>query len=218
MLHMYEAIKQFVRGIMASIAKALHSVSGGRVTANAVTWTGLLAHVPIAVLLANGIHVHAAAAMVVFGLFDTLDGELARLQKTSGSYGMFLDSVTDRIKEILIYFGLTNYFIGDTILDSRIFEPMFGWEVMPWAMLALGLSLLTTYLNAWGEVALSRAKQTTETVNSTLRGGFASYEIRIAVLALGVASGELLLMFIVISVLAGLTVIDRFWRVAKRIR
>ena len=48
----------------------------------------------------------AALLLAVFGLFDTLDGELARLQGTESPQGAFLDSVTDRMKEILVYVGL----------------------------------------------------------------------------------------------------------------
>jgi CDP-diacylglycerol--glycerol-3-phosphate 3-phosphatidyltransferase len=213
-----ESIKQVVRSIMRVIAQALHSVSGGRISANLVTWTGLLAHLPIVWLLANGYHGYAAAGIIFFGLFDTLDGELARLQKTQSNYGMFLDSVTDRAKEILIYVGIGFYLSYDSVLVSRVFDSLYFSQIMPWVVLALGLSLLTTYLNAWGEVALTRAKKSTSTANQVLRGGFAPYEIRIALLALGLLTGEIMLVCVIISVLAGTTVADRFWRVAKRIK
>lgn len=213
---MYTAIKKFVRNIVASIAEAIHSVSGGTVTPNIVTWTGVIMHIPVVWLIAEGYFWQAGLAIIFFGLFDALDGELARLQKNASAYGMFLDSVTDRIKEILIYLGVAVYLSDGAMFDSKIFNIMYHAELFHWLVLALGLSLLTTYINAWGEVVLANAKKTA-TANQTIRGGFAPYEIRITLLALGLVTGEILLSLIIISVLAGVTVIDRFLRVIKRI-
>jgi CDP-diacylglycerol---glycerol-3-phosphate 3-phosphatidyltransferase len=44
------------------------------------------------------------------GLFDTLDGSLARALGQSRKFGAFLDSVLDRYTELIIYLGIYCYF------------------------------------------------------------------------------------------------------------
>ncbi|MEK7602810.1 MAG: CDP-alcohol phosphatidyltransferase family protein [Patescibacteria group bacterium] len=214
---MYNAIKNFIRSIFSVIARAIHNVSGGKITPNMVTWIGTIAFLPIAWLIANGYLIYAGFGVILFGLFDTLDGELARLQKRQNTFGMFLDSVTDRVKELLIYSGVALLFKYGGTIDSKIFGTMYLSEIYFWAIIALGLSLLTSYLNAWGEVAISRANKSQSTTNQELRGGFAPFEIRMTLLAVGLISNELLLVFMTISLLAASTVIDRFLRVKNRI-
>jgi CDP-diacylglycerol---glycerol-3-phosphate 3-phosphatidyltransferase len=47
---------------------------------------------------------------LVTGLFDTLDGSLARALGQNKKYGAFLDSVLDRYTELIIYLGIWCYF------------------------------------------------------------------------------------------------------------
>jgi CDP-diacylglycerol--glycerol-3-phosphate 3-phosphatidyltransferase len=44
------------------------------------------------------------------GLFDTLDGSLARAMGQTRKFGAFLDSVLDRYTELIIYLGIWCYF------------------------------------------------------------------------------------------------------------
>jgi len=215
---MYRAIKNFIRIIVYRIAMALNKVSGGRISPNMVTLVGVLAHLPISWLITKGYFCYAGIGVIIFGLFDTLDGELARLQKRDSPFGMFLDSVTDRIKEILIYVGFGFFIANSGIIQTRLTANLYFYEVIPWIITALGLSLLVSYLNAWGEVALAKANVSSPKINSTLRGGFASYEIRIALLALGLILNEVWLCLITITFLCFITVIDRFLRVIKHIK
>ncbi len=59
---------------MRHVARALNYLSGGKLTPNQVTISGLLAHVPIVWLIATGHGVIAGVMLIIFGLFDTLDG------------------------------------------------------------------------------------------------------------------------------------------------
>src|ERR1700712_190246 len=99
MKHVVDSIKLAVRKFMREIAKLLNHISGGRVTPNGVTWFGFAMHIPIALLIATDHLVWGGVLLIVFGLFDTLDGELARLQNRVTSNGGFLDASTDRFKE-----------------------------------------------------------------------------------------------------------------------
>lgn len=219
---------------MHKIAKALDSVSGGRVTPNMVTIVGLVAHIFIAVLIALGAlqlerdyWLSAGAFLIIFGLFDTLDGELARLQKRSSPAGMFLDSVTDRMKEVILYAS-----IGYALLElSRPIKSCgrniiacfntFGISegtVMIVIVLAVGGSLLVSYVNAWGEAVLSRSEASQKTMNKTFRGGLASFEIRISLIILGLLTTYLFTAVVVIGILVAVTLTSRMYRVFKELR
>jgi phosphatidylglycerophosphate synthase len=87
-----------VRSLARSVAKLLNSLSGGRLSPNSVTLFGFVMHIPIALLIARGYFIYGGIGLIIFGLFDTLDGELARLQERPSAWGMFLDSITDRMK------------------------------------------------------------------------------------------------------------------------
>lgn len=199
--------KRYVQSIMSTLARVLNNLSGGRLTPNTVTIAGLLAHLPIAWLIATGRHnLLAAALLVVFGLFDTLDGALARLQNSSSKAGMFLDSFTDRVKEVLLYIGVAYAIVA------------LGRPYMAvWAVAACGTSLLVSYSNAWGEAVLGKDRIKSHALNKAFRTGLMSFEIRMSVLVIGVASGRLILAAMVIAILSAMTAFGRFINIYKEI-
>src|SRR5262249_12467273 len=156
-------------------------VSGGRLTPNAVTIFGLTMHLPITWLIATGHYIWAAGLLVIFGLFDTLDGELARLQKRESPRGALLDSVTDRMKEILLYTGAAYSIVATT---GRPYLAV-------WAVAACGCSLLTSYINAAGDIAMARSGVQHHVTNKSFRGGLLPFEIRMLILVIGLLSGWL---------------------------
>lgn len=60
------------------------------------------------------------------GLLDTLDGSLARATGQSKKFGAFLDSVTDRYTEFIIYLGIWFYFHRSDIYSLLILLILFG--------------------------------------------------------------------------------------------
>lgn len=198
--------KNSVRNVMRGVAGFLDKISGGKLSPNTVTLLGLLAHIPIAILISQGYFGYAALGIVVFGLFDTLDGELARLQNRASNLGMFLDSTTDRLKEIMLYIGIAYALVA-------VDRPYLA----VWAVAAIGLSLLTSYINAWGDVVLTKTKSSEHKINSSLRGGLLPFEIRMTLIIIGLLTGRLGLLVIVITVGAGLTALERILRITKRL-
>lgn len=198
-----EDIRQAVRKVMRKLAKLLDSASGGKISPNFITIVGLLAHVVIALLIASQELRWAALLLVIFGLFDTLDGELARLQNKESAMGMFLDSSTDRVKEVLIYVGITYAIVA-------VGRPYMA----VWAVSALGTSMFITYINAWGEVAASR-QGISSGINKKFRGGIAGFEVRMFIILLGLLSGRLILAVIVITLLGVITILQRYNSVLK---
>lgn len=201
-------LRNIVRHAMHYIARVLNRISSGKLSPNSVTVIGLLAHVPIAHLIATRHNRWAAALLVIFGLFDVLDGELARFQKSSSAVGMFLDSATDRVKEILLYCGMMAFLIQGPVTSTALVV----------LVAALGVSILITYLNAWGEAVLASTSDKNRTINKTFRGGLLGFDARMVLIIIGLATGQIITMLCVILILGIVTVIQRFTNIIERLR
>lgn len=80
------------------------------ITPNMLTLFGLLLNCIVAVLLVTD-HKVAGGMMIIFaGLFDMLDGALAKITNRMSTFGAFLDSVVDRYSEAIILLGLLLYY------------------------------------------------------------------------------------------------------------
>lgn len=203
-----EAIKNKVRGWVRYVGVWLNQVSGGKVTPNAVTIFGACMHLPIAILIARGRFVLAGVLLIIFGLFDTLDGELSRIQKKSSVKGMLLDASTDRIKEVMLYCGAAFYLAQGT-------NP----TVTVWAVLACGASLTVSYVKAKGEAAVASGKDkiAPEVLNKMFADGLLTFEIRMLVLILGLFTGQLLIAVAGIAILASLTALQRLVAISEKL-
>ncbi len=201
-----EAVRQAVRKAMSHLASSLDKLSGGKLTPDMVTFTGLLAHVVIAYLIATRHPIWAAGLLVIFGLFDTLDGELARLQQRAGSRGMLLDATTDRMKEVLLYTGAAYFFV-------EIGYPLYA----VWAVAACGASLCVSYVKAKGETAVRNSHLSPNEVNRVFQDGLARFEIRMFLFVVGLLTALLPEMLIVIAALGTLTTFSRLFRISRAI-
>jgi phosphatidylglycerophosphate synthase len=91
-------------------------------TPNAVTLTGLLLNMGVAVLFIVGgeagnrgdlRYVGWGGALILFaGLFDMLDGQVARIGKMQSPYGALYDSVIDRYSELFTFLGICYYLVA----------------------------------------------------------------------------------------------------------
>ena len=205
---MLQKIRGAIHGFMAQVAAWLDRASGGKLSPDAVTLFGFAMHVPIAFLIATRHNWWAAGLLVVFGLFDALDGALARLQNVSGPRGMLLDSTTDRMKEILLYIGSSYAIIAST---GRPYLAV-------WAVAACGCSLLTSYINAWGDAVMARYHVSKHTTNKSFRGGLFPFEVRMFILVVGLLSDRLALAVIVITFGAAYTALGRLATVLSKLR
>ena len=205
---MIETIRQAIRRGIRRVAVPLNSLTRGTLTPNTVTWFGFAMHAPIAWLVATQHNLWAAILLVFFGLFDTLDGELARLQKRDSAQGMLLDASTDRMKEVLLYSGAAYALARDT-------HP----AMAAWAVAACGASLCVSYVKAKGEaaVAASRKDLTHTQLNKLFSAGLWSFEIRMVVLILGLISNRLLVAVIAIAIFASYTALDRLTRISRQL-
>lgn len=201
-----DACKATVRSGLQPIARGLNQVSGGRLHPDVLTLTSLIMHLPIAWLIANDHLVWAALGLVVFGLFDALDGALARLQHRESARGMLLDSVTDKVKEVMLYTGVA----ANVVLIGRA-------DMVYWVVIACGASICVSYVNAWGEVVSAGRRTDEAAINQAFRSGLARYEVRMALLVAGLLTSQLVFVSVLIGLLSITTIIERFVKVSRQL-
>lgn len=207
MAQVLEVIRLAVRGFMRHMARRLNRVTGGKLHPDVVTIVGCLMHIPIALLIAaDNYLLLAALLLIVFGLFDTLDGELARLQGRSSVRGMLLDASTDRMKEVMLYTGAAYAFA----LSSRP-------STAALAVAACGASLCVSYVKAKGEAAVAASKKelSHHELNLLFKDGFLTFELRMAVLVIGLLVNQLVIAVAFIALFAAITALQRLVRISK---
>jgi CDP-diacylglycerol---glycerol-3-phosphate 3-phosphatidyltransferase len=119
-------------------------------TPNAVTITGLILNIGVAIIFIIGAeegnrgdlsYVGWAGALILFaGLFDMLDGQVARVGNMSSTYGALFDSVLDRYSEMFMFLGICYYLIAQHYFLSSLF-----------AFIALMGSMMVSYTRARSE-------------------------------------------------------------------
>lgn len=135
----YKIIDPVVRGLIKA-----------GLTPNAVTTIGLLLNISVAIIFIAGAeegnrgdfsYVGWAGAVILFaGLFDMLDGQVARLGNMSSVYGALFDSVLDRYSESVMFLGICYYLVAHHYFISSLF-----------AFIALIGSMMVSYTRARSE-------------------------------------------------------------------
>lgn len=150
-------------------------------------------------------HVRWAGVLVLLGgVWDIFDGQLARKSGLASKFGSFYDSTLDRISEIVVFLGLLSLYnsYGRALGDVEMVYALF---------LAMGGSLMVSYTRA-------RA----EGLGLDCKVGFMQRPERVVLLGVGSLSfglmwGGLILntVIVVVAVLTNLTAIQRIWWVYK---
>lgn len=119
-------------------------------TPNAVTSIGFVLNVGVAVIFIIGAeegnrgdltYIGWAGGLILFaGLFDMLDGQVARLGNMKSTFGALYDSVLDRYSELIMFFGICYYLVAHHYFLSSIF-----------AFIALIGSMMVSYVRARAE-------------------------------------------------------------------
>lgn len=153
------------------------------VTANEVTFVGVLLAGATGYLIARGDFLVSIVLLTVGGLMDTLDGVVAKAAGTSSKKGAFLDSVADRVADSLIFGGVAWYLA--TGKDPKM-------ALLPFAILAVS-----------AVISYERAKA--ESLGYDAKGGLMERAERLILLGVG-----LLLHFILVPILALLLALSAF--------
>jgi len=103
-----DQFRVFFKGILDPLGKFFNRLG---LMPNTMTILGLVGNVVGAVLLSQGQFVAGGILILIMGPVDALDGTMARLRGMTGSFGAFVDSVTDRYSELVIFAGLLYYYL-----------------------------------------------------------------------------------------------------------
>jgi CDP-diacylglycerol--glycerol-3-phosphate 3-phosphatidyltransferase len=166
-------------------------------TPDAITWLGFFINVGAAVLVAFDHFLAAGALVLAAGLFDLLDGALARLTNRVSRFGGILDSTLDRLSEAAVLLALLVVFARGQHVNST---------------LLVGVTLL-------GSLMVSYIRARIEGMGIECGAGIFTRPERVVVLALGLMLNQfdyaLISALGVIAFFSWVTVVERFiyaWR------
>ena len=92
------------------IDQIVRALALSRIHPNVLTFLGLLINIWAAFLLAGGRFQAAALVVIGAGLFDMVDGRVARETNRVTRFGGFFDSVLDRYSDLALLMGLLVYY------------------------------------------------------------------------------------------------------------
>ena len=158
-------------------------------TPNMMTMLGLLGNTVGAFYLAMGNMLTGGIIVLVMTPIDALDGTMARLRGESSDFGAFVDSVSDRYSELIIYAGLLYHFLrlGDSLGGMLVFGAAAG-------------SVLVSYVKARAEGLGYGAKV-----------GILTRVERYLVLAPSLVFNQLYIGLGIIAIFANITALQRIW-------
>ena len=116
-----EMLRIRFKGLLDPVGAFLNRLG---ITPNTLTMTGLAGNLVGAILLARGEFLIGGLILLVMGPLDALDGTMARLRGEPTTFGGFIDSVTDRYSELLIYGGLLLHYALAADTTMSIFFPL----------------------------------------------------------------------------------------------
>jgi CDP-diacylglycerol--glycerol-3-phosphate 3-phosphatidyltransferase len=163
---------------------------------NTMTILGLLGNAIGAFFLMQGDFLLGGLIILVMGLVDALDGTMARLRGESSDFGAFVDSVTDRYSELVIFCGLLIYYVRQ----------------VDWLAIAL------VYLSAAGSILVSYVRARAQSVGIETKVGLLTRLERYLVLAPALLLNVPLVGIGIIAVLGVFTALQRIWHVRVQAR
>ena len=163
-------------------------LSKSGITPNALTLINLALNIVAAYVIATGHFLLGGVLVLVAGLFDLLDGALARFTKQTTRFGAILDSVADRISEAAILCGLLIWYIP---------QEEASLEIVLIFVVLIG-SFLVSYIRA-------RA----EGLGWQCQVGLFTRAERVIVLAIGLLINQIFIALCVLVVFVFITVVQR---------
>jgi CDP-diacylglycerol--glycerol-3-phosphate 3-phosphatidyltransferase len=181
------------RGILDPIGAFLNRIG---LMPNTMTILGLIGNTVGAVLLAQGRMTIGGLIILAMGPVDALDGTMARLRGEPSEFGAFVDSVTDRYSELVIFGGLLVYYIQQG-----------NWT-----------GALVTYVAAGGSVLVSYVRARAASLGYDTKVGILTRMERYLVLAPTLVLSIPLVGLWIIAILANITALQRIWDIRRQTR
>ena len=159
-------------------------------TPNALTVIGLLLNFIVAAVLARGSLLIGGILVLVAGLFDLLDGAMAKITDMVTPFGSFLDSTLDRYSEVVLYGGLLLYILSTP--DAKV-----------------GAVLI--HLTICGSILVSYARARAEALGYKLQVGLLARPERIIILAAGLVLGHPIWALWLLAIFTNVTAAQRIF-------
>src|SRR6202521_1548440 len=169
-----------------------------RIHPNALTFLGLVINMIAACMLAVGQFRWGAAVIIGAGLFDMVDGRVARETNRVTRFGVFFDSVLDRYSDCALLVGLLVWY-------GSINRPFY---------------VVLTAIAMTGSVMVSYTRARAENTIPTCKVGFMERPERVVLVIIGALFLRMAQVLWVIAVLSNLTVVHRMiftWQETKRL-
>ncbi|HLZ25521.1 MAG TPA: CDP-alcohol phosphatidyltransferase family protein [Ktedonobacterales bacterium] len=174
-------IQQYARHIAELVVSPLVAIG---LTPNMATLLGLLLNCATAAVIATG-HLHIGGAMLLFaGLFDMVDGALARIRDMKTTFGAFFDSTLDRFSEGIVLLGIILYAMQQPATPART------WLVA------------LTYVAGLSSLMVSYTRARAEGLGLECKTGLMARPERVLLLAAGLIIGGAAWLLWVIGILA----------------
>jgi CDP-diacylglycerol--glycerol-3-phosphate 3-phosphatidyltransferase len=176
----------------------LHAIVRGlaltRISPNVLTFIGLLINIGAAVLFgfASGesqqrMFLYAGLVIIAAGIFDMVDGRVARATNQVTQFGGFFDSVIDRYSDVALFFGLLVYYAR---ADRFFYVVLVGVVMIS--------SVMVSYTRARAESLIGHCKV-----------GFMERPERIVLVIIGALTNHMAPVLWVIALLSNITVVHR---------
>ena len=183
----------FFGKIIDAIVRAL---ALSQIHPNVLTFIGLLINIWAAVLFAAGNLLWGGVVVIGAGLFDMVDGRVARETNRVTKFGGFFDSVLDRYSDLALLVGLQVYY-------SSINR---NFYVVLTAIVMMG-TVMVSYTRARAENTIPRCKV-----------GFLERPERVVLIIVGALFNRMAQALWVLAILSNITVISRMiltWKETK---
>jgi CDP-diacylglycerol--glycerol-3-phosphate 3-phosphatidyltransferase len=175
--------------------KIVDSLALTRISPNLLTFVGLIINVAAALFFGFASadnnqprrFIYAGLVIIGAGIFDMVDGRVARATNQVTLFGAFFDSVMDRYSDVAIFFGLLVYYAR----ANRFFYVVLVAFVMT-------ASVMVSYTRARAESLIPKCKV-----------GFMERPERIVLVIIGALSNRMAPVLWILAVLSTITVIHR---------
>ena len=191
------------RGSRVLLRAIVHGLALTRISPNYLTFFGLIINIIAATLFGYAtaenqqrMFLYAGLVIIGAGIFDMVDGRVARATGQVTQFGAFFDSVIDRYSDVALYFGLLVYYAR----AERFFYVVLTALVMT-------TSVMVSYTRARAESLIKQCKV-----------GFMERPERIVLVILGALFNLMAPVLWVIAVLGNITVIHRIWYTYQQTR
>ncbi len=183
------------RGGKFLLSQIVRGITLFKINPNILTFAGVVISFWAAWNFGFGRFFKGGLIVILAGLFDMLDGEVARVSRTETRFGAFYDSVIDRYSDIILLQGLMVWYARCQML---------GYVVL------VGVVFM-------GAIMTSYARARAECLIPTCKVGFMERPERIVLLIIGALTNRMEAVLWVLAVLGNWTVINRIYYTWKEL-